>query len=125
MVSLVRRLRKPGRSPKLAHAHPLVAEVACEMANAVFDEAMSKDNEMWRTIKANNPGKSMEAIRRHFVKWLAPDLLDDARTTLAQSLSSNLSEALKERIYDALTRDAVLSRGRSSRRPMITAGTMH
>lgn len=116
---LPNRRRGQGRKPKLAHAHPMVAETACELASAVFEEAMSKNNSMYAALKAANPGVSVDDLRKEFVRWLAPDLLSDARTTLARSLAGPLSEELKAKIYDALTRDAVLSAGRPGKRPLM------
>lgn len=98
------------------HADKLVFETAVKMADAVFDEAMSKDNALWRGIRAKHPSKSIDALRRIFSRALAPELLGDARATLAQMLSSNISPALKEEIYDALLRDKALRRGRNDKR---------
>lgn len=105
---------------KIAHAHPLVAETAHKMAEAVFEEALSKDNKLYRQLRESNPGKSVDFLRRIFVKWLAPELLGDARATLSSMLASSHDEALKSEIYEALIRDNVLRRGRTSDRLRLT-----
>jgi hypothetical protein len=80
-------------------------KTAIEMAEAVFEEAMSKDNNLYRGMKASHPGKSTKALRKIFVKNAAPRLLGDARATLAKMLTTNIDEALKASIYEALTLD--------------------
>jgi hypothetical protein len=86
-------------------AHKLIMKTAVDMAQAVFEEAMSKDNELYRGMKAAHPGKSERYLRRVFVSNMAPRLLGDARATLAQMLTLDIDEALKRDIYEALTLD--------------------
>ncbi len=86
-------------------AHKLVYETAVGMADAVFEEAMSRDNTMFRTMRERHPGKPTSFLRKRFVSALAPTLLGDARATLAQILATTTDEALKLRIYEALTLD--------------------
>jgi sugar/nucleoside kinase (ribokinase family) len=49
---------------------------------------MSRDNALYRQIRASHPGKSVKFIRRTFVAKLAPTLLGDARATLASMLAT-------------------------------------
>lgn len=95
------------------HAHKLIAETAEAMASAVFEEAMGRDNELYRQIKAKNPDKSPDELRRIFVRYLAPRLAGDARATLAGMLQTSSDEELKAQIFDALLKDAALRRGRN------------
>lgn len=86
-------------------AHKMVMKVAIGMAQEVFEESMSRDNELYRGLKASHPGKPESFLRKVFVRNLAPSLLGDARATLATMLASTTDEALKLEIYDALTLD--------------------
>ena len=86
-------------------AHKMIMDLAVKMASEVFEEAMSRDNELYRGMKASHPGKGTKYLRKVFVRNLAPRLLGDARATLAQMLTTDIDPALKESIYEALTLD--------------------
>ena len=86
-------------------AHKMVMDLAVKMADEVFEEAMSRDNELYRGMKDAHPGKGTKYLRRIFVSNLAPRLLGDARATLAKMLTTPIDEALKASIYEALTLD--------------------
>ena len=91
------------------NAHKAVAKLAGEMANEIFEEAMSKDNELWRGLKSSNPNASTEQIRKWFVRELAPQMVQPAREQLAAMLGNpNVPAAMKEEIYQAILADAAL-----------------
>ena len=97
-----------------------IAQVAKGMANEVFEEAMLKDNELFRDMKRCNPHRTTEQLRVAFVRVLSPRLVEQARATLAAMLRTNISEDLKSEIYDALIRDASLRKVRSKRGQLFT-----
>jgi hypothetical protein len=97
------------------HAHKLIAELCEQMANQVFDEAMKKNNDLYRQVCESNPGKAEYELRRIFVRWMAPRLVGDARATLAGMLPTLRDPVLQNKIYDALLADNVLRRGRGNR----------
>lgn len=92
-------IKLPGKG---AHAHKLVAKTAQEMAQEVYEKNAGRSNEFYEKYP------DLEA----YVKECWPLYLEAARTTLAQLLSTNMDENLKEEIYEALIRDATLRRGR-------------
>lgn len=94
-------------------ADKMVAQVAREMATSVWEEALSKDNDLYRGIRRANPHRSLEQCRVAFVRVLAPRLVGEARATLAAMLATGIDESLKLRIYDSLIRDASLRGVRS------------
>lgn len=96
-------------------AHKLVFKTAVALAESVFEEAMSRDNALYRQIRASRPGKSVKFLRRVFVSALAPRLLGDARATLAAMLATPIDEALKLEIADALTLDNAIPVDRDNR----------
>lgn len=86
------------------HADRTVSHVAQEMAQAIYEEC-AKDN-AWYAMNKN---------RRHFVRELAPQLVQQARAILAEMLAQpGRDEADKERIMDALMRDITIPRGGTS-----------
>jgi hypothetical protein len=92
-------IRLPGTG---AHAHRLVAKTAMEMAQEVYEKNAGKSNDFY----AKYPD------RLAYVKECWALYLDAARTTLAQLLSTNIDDVLKDQIHDALIKDATLRRGR-------------
>jgi hypothetical protein len=92
-------LKLPGKG---AHAHKMVAKTAQEMAEAVYEKNAGRSNEFY----AKYP--DMKA----YVAECWPLYLESARTTLAQLLTTNIDESLKEQIHEALIKDATLRRGR-------------
>lgn len=90
-----------------AHAHPLIAETAHEMAHALYETLMS-DNWWYDRWKEQNPGLSSVQLETLFVRRNVEKLLPQARATLAQMLATGISEDLKEQIYEALVMDKTL-----------------
>jgi len=76
-------------------AHRMVAKVAHEMAEEVYEENASKAD-AWRVLWPNH---------RAWVKAHRVYFLEAARATLAQMLTGTLPEHLKEEIKDALVKD--------------------
>ncbi len=106
---------KIGKGPD-QHCHPLIRATAIEMAGDLYD-LMMKNNVQWDEWKKLNPDCQTLAqyeIRFLELKW--PELLEDARTTLARMLGGNASEELKVAIHDALVKDNALRAHRISRR---------
>ena len=85
-----------------AHCHKMVAETAQKMAQEVYEGWASKSNEFY------HEHRSLE----EYVKQCWPLYMDAARATLAQLLTTNIADTLKDQIHDALIRDATLRRGR-------------
>lgn len=104
------------RKARYAEAHPLIAKTARDLAAAVWEEAMMRENDLWRGMRDSNPGLSTDELQRRFVSWLSPELLGDARAMLAQSLTTLTDCALKDQIAEALIADAPLQRGRMGHR---------
>jgi hypothetical protein len=91
---------------KLA-AHELVAKTAREMANELFDEVMSGDNEMYKGWKelGETTGKTPAQLREIFVDIFMPKLLEPARAILAHMLGNPAHEHLHEAIYNSIVLD--------------------
>lgn len=89
----------PGKG---AHAHKLVAKTAKEMAEEVYEQNAGRSNDFYEKYP------DMSA----YVAECWPLYLDAARATLAQLLTTNMEESLKEQIHEALIKDATLRRGR-------------
>jgi hypothetical protein len=80
----------------------MVAETAQKMAEEVYESWASKSDQFYaenRDLKT-------------YVSSCWPLYLDAARATLAQLLTTNIADTLKDQIHDALIRDATLRRGR-------------
>lgn len=92
-------IRLPGKG---AHAHKLVAQTAKEMAQEVYEKNAGRSNDFYKEYPDLNG----------YVENCWALYLDAARATLAQLLTTNLDESLKEQIHEALVRDATLRRGR-------------
>lgn len=83
------------------HAHKIVAHIAMEMAQAVYEEC-AKDNAWYREHKD----------RGAFVRTLAPSLVSQARATLTDMLGrTGVSDHEKSVIMDALAADQAIPRG--------------
>lgn len=105
-------LKKAG--PSSAHCHVEVKAVAVGMAHALFDEMMSR-NEVWHQFKEQHPDMTTAQMEEKFVAHLWPQMLDQARATLAGMLRSGAySDEQKEEIMDILVKDASLIRGRKN-----------
>lgn len=92
-------VRLPGKG---AHAHKLVAKTAMEMAHEVYEKNAGRDNNFYEQYPD----------RESYVSSCWALYLDAARATLAQLLTTNMADSLKDEIHDALVKDATLRRGR-------------
>ena len=92
-------IRLPGKG---AHAHKLVAKTAMEMAQEVYEKNAGRSNEFYEKYPD----------REAYVSSCWALYLDAARATLAQLLTTNMEDRLKDEIHEALIKDASLRRGR-------------
>ena len=106
---------KPGKGPD-QHCHPLIRVTAIEMAGELYD-LMMKNNVQWQEWKNLHPelGGNLAELEIRFLELKWPELLEDARTTLAGLLATNVSEELKIKIHDALVKDNSLRMARLAR----------
>ncbi len=105
-------MKTKSRKPKEVHCHKLIWATAVEMAGELYDLAM-KDNRVYAQWSAVCPELTPTVLEIKFIELLAPQLVPDARTTLAGMLGRpDVPEKQKEIIYDALIRDATLMRGK-------------
>jgi hypothetical protein len=82
------------------YAHAMVAHLAEELAQALYEEA-AKDNDWFQA----NPDRNI------FVKVWAPKMIPEARSQLTDMLSRNdVPEDHKELIFDALKADREIPR---------------
>lgn len=108
----------PGRGiPSVAyrpsrHAHYLVRDTAMEMAHELYD-TMMHDDVWYRMWKFQNPGLDPAQLEEAFVNKNMGILLPQARAVLARMLRDTKDPKLEEEIYEALTLDATLIRGRT------------
>lgn len=108
------KIAKVGKGPD-QHTHPLIRATAIEMAGDLYD-LMMKNNEQWNEWKRMHEGFSLAQLEIRFLELKWPELVEDARATLAGILGTNASEDLKATIYDALIKDQGLRMARMSRR---------
>ena len=86
------------------HAHKIVAHVAAEMAQAVYEECAK-----------NNAWYAKYRDRAAFVRGLAPELIGQARAVLTDMLTRfYVSEHEKDSIMDALAADQTVPRGKGA-----------
>lgn len=106
------------------HCHELIRATAIEMAGELYD-LMMQNNEQWAEWQAMHPMLSKVELEIRFIELKWPELIEDARATLAQMLGGNIGEDLKERIFDALVKDEPLRRARqawAATNPSVTQG---
>jgi hypothetical protein len=84
------------------HAHRLVANVASQMAAAVYEACCSRSNLFYEL----NPNAQA------YVDKTWPKFLDQARITLTDLLNRTKDQYVKDEIADALIKDNMLRRGR-------------
>jgi len=85
------------------NAHKLVASVAIEMAQELFEE-YARVNEVYAAMRAQ--GKREKVLRKTFVKRVAPKFLEEARKALSNLLiQEHVSQMAKDEIYEALILD--------------------
>lgn len=102
---------KVGKGPD-QHCHPMIRATAIEMAGELYD-LMMKNNQQWNEWKRMHPDlHSLAEYEIRFLELKWPELIEDARTTLARMLGSNISEELKVSIHDALVKDNALRHAR-------------
>lgn len=115
-----------GKGPD-QHCHPMIRATAIEMAGELYD-LMMKNNQQYDEWKRMHPGFSPGQLEIRFLELKWPELIEDARTTLARALATNISEELKIAIHDALVKDNGLRMARINRRAAQTANrdrTLH
>jgi hypothetical protein len=95
-----------------AHCHKLVAEVAKEAANELYDVIM-KDNLVFSEWKRQNPGATAKTLRQAFVARTWGKCIPLARATLARICATATDESLRRSAYDALILDNTLIHGRA------------
>ncbi len=92
-------------------AHWLVAKTAREMAEQLYEE-MASDQTTGNAFRARHP--DMKA----WVQWVHGSLLQQAREALAGILGNQslaISEEMRDKIADALIKDASLRRTKDNR----------
>lgn len=118
---------KIGKGPD-QHCHPLLRATAIEMAGELYD-LMMKNNQQYEEWKRLHPElKTAGELEIRFLELKWPELIEDARATLAQMLAGNASEELKVTIHDALVKDNPLRLARLARAQAQVANrdrTMH
>lgn len=103
------------------NVHRLVAEVACEMANELF-EVYARENAIYKRLRADGEITEKQA-RLYFVQRLMPKLYEDARQQLASCLAEpdeRVSEHMKQEIFQALCLDNDLRANRQVSRDRMT-----
>lgn len=96
-----------------AHAHKLIYQTAREAAEQLYEVIMG-DNKVRAEWKRQNPEATERQLLARFVAKNTAKCLPFARATLAQMLTTSISEQLKETIHEALCLDWTLVRGRTS-----------
>lgn len=106
MANIIKRRREKLRAGGGLNAHKLVAEVAIEMANELFD-VYAKENDVYRAMRQRGEVTEKQA-RKTFVERVAPRLFEDARASLVACLAEpddRVTPGMKETIYEALLLD--------------------
>lgn len=100
------------------HAHNMVVKLSKEMAGAMYDTLMKK-NEWYAEWQRKNPECTPKQLELRFIERTHGTLIEEARATLAQMLSiPSIDELTKEKIYESLLLDKTLTRGRVSNREL-------
>lgn len=106
---------------QVAHCHVKVRETAQGIARVLFEE-LARRNEIFAKFKSQHPELTTQQMEDQFVGKTWPQLIDQARATLAGMLrSSAYSEEAKEEIMDILVKDATLIRGRKNPATLLAA----
>jgi hypothetical protein len=80
-------------------AHTMVAAMALDLAQEVYEELASRSNEFYK----------VNQDRDDFIRQCAPTLRAEARTALGMMLSDpDLATSWKDKIFEALVLDAAL-----------------
>lgn len=104
---------KVGKGPD-QHCHPMIRATAIEMAGELYD-LMMKNNQQYAEWKRMHPELNIAQLEIRFLELKWPELIEDARTTLARILAGNAPEELKMQIHDALVKDNALRHARLAR----------
>lgn len=126
VASLNARNARVGKGPD-QHCHPMIRATAIEMAGELYD-LMMKNNQQYAEWKRMHPELSIAQLEIRFLELKWPELIEDARTTLARMLGSGISEELKMQIHDALVKDNALRHSRLARQQSLEANrdrTLH
>ncbi len=110
---LAARNAKVGKGPD-QHCHPMIRATAIEMAGELYD-LMMKNNQQYTEWKRMHPELSVAQLEIRFLELKWPELIEDARTTLARMLAQSIAEELKMQIHDALVKDNALRHARLAR----------
>lgn len=94
------------------HVHKMIRATAIEMAGKLYDDLMSQNPGLYAMWKRSCPDLTPVRCEAMWIELMWPKLIDKARATLAQLLTTNLNEELKNQISDALIADNQLRRGR-------------
>lgn len=116
----------PYSNGKTVHAHKLVAKTAQDMSRELYASMMSNNIRFaaWKkTCEDFGDGSSLLPTQYEelFVVEMFPNLIEEARATLASLLAQPISEDLKNEIHDALIKDAPFRAGRLKARSQTTA----
>lgn len=93
------------------HAHPMVRDLAVQMAEEWF-EVYARSDKMYRALKeAASKNGTLPATEKRaralFVARVAPRLFEDARKALTDVLaSSDATEYMKQQVLEALALDS-------------------
>lgn len=102
------------------NVHRLVAKTAIEMAEEMF-EVYARENNIYKRLRAGGQVSEKHA-RNVFVARVAPKMYEDARQALASMLGrDDVTQYVKDEIYEALCLDNDLRANRTVARDMVTA----
>lgn len=103
---------KVGPGPGQA-CHELIRATAIEMAGELYD-IMMKNNQQYGEWKRMHPEMNATQLEIRFIELKWPELIEDARSTLASMLSMPTAQPLKDKIFDVLIKDAPLKAARQA-----------
>lgn len=104
------------------HCHELIKATAIEMAGELYD-IMMQNNKQFSEWKRMHPELNPVQLEIRFIELKWPELIIDAKATLAQMLTTNAPQDLKDRIHDALVKDAPLARARAIHAAAVASNT--
>lgn len=99
------------RPYKKFHTHPLIADTARGLAEAIWEEKCQRDNTFYKFF-----GSPQAKVL--FIGAWAPKLVARARDIMTDMLAGPYPDALKEEIADALMKDHNLRHGLREKKPM-------
>lgn len=89
----------------------MVRDTAVAMAHELYD-TMMQDDQWYKYWKFQHPDYTSKQLEEAFVERNLATILPQARAVLAKMLRTSTDDRVKEEIYEALTLDATLIRGR-------------